>query len=86
MTNPLFLHPVNSDYVQVSSVLMFGGGFNFSQCFDVRILEDNIPEEEEGFSLGVVPTEGRSVLFLSTSVFIQDNDGEQLQTVSHAPL
>ena len=74
---------MNLDYVGVSAVLTFSeSSMDLRQCFNVTILNDTEPEKEEGFFLTVLPVEGRAVISVDASVFIQDSSSELYITLN----
>lgn len=57
-------------------------------CFTVTIIEDNIAERDEYFSLAIVSTSEGAIIGMSniTTVFIRDDGGECLKVLHLAKL
>lgn len=69
----------------ISQIVVFLPGVPAPQrvCFTVTIIEDNIAERDEYFSLAIVSTSRVAIIGMLniTTVFIRDGDGECLKVL-----
>ena len=75
--NDCIHHTAGSDYVPVNEALLFSPEDDPVQCFTVSIIDDNITESDQVFTL-LISSSDRISQVTTTMVKILDNDGTKI--------